>query len=80
MRLLGAATILAAVPAVQAIITPGSAVQHVALCPQGMVPNPAGYGCVPDLVGGAPVGAPSQDVLTRCHGNYYICVWPYSVP
>jgi hypothetical protein len=46
-----------------------------------MVPNPAGYGCVPDLApGGAFVGAPSQEILTVCNGNIYICVWPYGRP
>jgi hypothetical protein len=41
-----------------------------------MVDNPAGYGCIPYTPG---LGAPTQEVLTRCHGNYYICVWPYPV-
>lgn len=54
--------------------------QNIAICPNGMVPNPAGYGCVPELPGGNAVGAPSEDVLTRCNGNYWICVWPYPVP
>jgi hypothetical protein len=45
-----------------------------------MVPNPAGYGCVPELPGGNLIGAPSEEVLTRCNGNYWICVWPYPVP
>jgi hypothetical protein len=49
-------------------------VSILATCPNGMVPNPAGYGCVPDRPG---VGAPSEEVLTRCSGNYYLCVWPY---
>jgi len=53
---------------------------NMAICPNGMVANPAGYGCVPELAGGNPVGAPTQEVLTRCHGNYWICVWPYPVP
>ena len=50
---------------------------NIAICPNGMVTNPGGYGCVPYQPG---VGAPSQEVLTRCHGNYWICVWPYPVP
>jgi len=80
--------LVAAVPAaiiMPAVVAP-STVSNVAICPRGMAPNPAGYGCVPELSsnnnwpGGAFVGVPSQEVLTRCHGNYYICVWPYPVP
>ena len=52
-------------------------------CPNGMMPNPAGYyGCVPqrsggNAVGGNPVGTPTQEMLTVCGGNYYTCIWPY---
>jgi hypothetical protein len=53
------------------------AVRYLAICPNGMVPNPGGYGCVPDMPGR---GAPTQEVLTRCHGNYYLCIWPYQTP
>jgi hypothetical protein len=35
---------------------------------------------VPELAGGNAVGAPSEEILTRCNGNYWICVWPYPVP
>lgn len=48
-----------------------------------MMENPAGYGCVPQrsgggAVGGNFIGAPSQQVLSACHGgNYYTCIWPY---
>lgn len=54
----------------------------VAACPPGEVPNPAGYGCVPALApGGAAVGAPSEEVLSACHGgNRYFCVDPYQIP
>ncbi len=71
-----AAATFAAVPALG--VSP--ATMNIAICPNGMVPNPAGYGCVPYLPGGNMVGAPSEEVLTRCDGNYYICVWPYPVP
>ena len=47
---------------------------NVAVCPNGMVANPGSYGCVPYRPG---FGAPTQEVLTRCHGNYWICIWPY---
>jgi hypothetical protein len=77
VRLISAAAFLAAVISVPAFVAAPSTVNHIAICPNGMVPNPAGYGCVPDQPG---VGAPSQEVLTRCHGNYWICVWPYAVP
>jgi hypothetical protein len=49
-------------------------VSYLAGCPNGMVPNPGGYGCVPYMPGR---GAPTQEVLTHCHGNYYLCIWPY---
>jgi hypothetical protein len=75
VRLISAAVFGAAI-AVPTFVVP-STVNHVAICPNGMVSNPAGYGCVPDRPG---VGAPSEEVLTRCNGNYYICVWPYPVP
>ena len=52
-------------------------VSYSATCPNGMVANPSGYGCVPFRPG---TGAPTQEVLTRCHGNYYLCVWPYPTP
>jgi hypothetical protein len=51
--------------------------EDLAICPNGMVPNPNSYGCIPERPG---VRAPTQEVLTRCHGNYYICIWPYPVP
>jgi hypothetical protein len=73
----------AAIAAVPTLGAPSSKVNNLAICPRGMVSNPVGYGygCGPDLApGGAFVGAPSQELLTRCHGNYYICVWPYPVP
>ncbi|MDT5008416.1 MAG: hypothetical protein QOH57_33 [Mycobacterium sp.] len=75
VRLIAAAALGAAVflPWVDA---PGS-VDYLANCPNGMVPNPGGYGCVPYRPG---TGAPTQEVLTRCHGNYYLCVWPYPTP
>ena len=76
VRLISAAAIGAAVIALPAIAIP-SARTNLAICPNGMVDNPAGYGCVPYTPG---LGAPTQEVLTRCHGNYYICVWPYPVP
>jgi hypothetical protein len=76
-RLLSAAALAAAVVSIPMFVSAPSTVSHVAVCPNGMVPNPGGYGCVPV----APrVGAPSQEVLTRCHGNYWICIWPYGVP
>ena len=85
VRLIWAAVYLAAIIVVPAVltspVTPPDVVIHTATCPPGMVANPGGYGCVPDLApGGAAVGAPSQEVLTRCKGNYYICIWPYPVP
>ncbi|MDT5370915.1 MAG: hypothetical protein QOC62_5346 [Mycobacterium sp.] len=62
------------------LLAPSPSRLNVAICPYGMVPNSAGYGCVPQLPGGNAVGAPSQEVLTRCDGNYWICIWPYPVP
>ena len=59
------------------VLAAPSAVNNVAICQNGIAPNPAGYGCVPDMPG---VGAPSQEVLTRCNGNLYFCVWPYPTP
>ncbi|HEX9178719.1 MAG TPA: hypothetical protein VF874_22435 [Mycobacterium sp.] len=76
VRLISVAAVGAVVVIAPVIGAPGTET-HVAICPRGMVDNPAGYGCVPYAPG---VGAPSQEVLTRCHGNYYICVWPYPVP
>jgi hypothetical protein len=79
VRLISAAALL--VPIAYAFSAPPNVVNDTAMCPPGMVPNPAGYGCVPDLApGGAFVGAPSQELLTVCHGNIYICVWPYGRP
>jgi hypothetical protein len=76
VRLVSAAALLGAI-SIPFAVGPPSSVHHVAICPQGLAPNPRGYGCVPDT---PVVGAPSQEVLTRCHANYYICVWPYPVP
>ena len=85
-----ASLIAAAAVGAVAIVLPGvaapSAVSNVAKCGEGMAPNPAGFGCVPELTnnnnwpGGGFAGAPSQDVVTRCGGNYWICVWPYPTP
>ena len=81
VRLISALVVVAATGIAPAVLASLSAVNHIATCPPGMVTNPGGYGCVPDLApGGGFVGAPSQDLLTRCNGNYYICVWPYPVP
>jgi hypothetical protein len=77
VRLISASALVAAFVGVPALVAAPSIQSHLAICPNGMVPNSAGYGCVPDQPG---VGAPSQEVLTRCHGNYWICVWPYAVP
>jgi len=82
VRLVAVAALVGAIAIPLALGAPSN-VHHVATCPEGMAPNPAGYGCVPELSngtnwpGGGLIGAPSQEVLTRCHGNYYICVWPY---
>ncbi|HEY7054119.1 MAG TPA: hypothetical protein VH496_18600 [Mycobacterium sp.] len=53
-----------------------SRVSHLADCPDAQAQKKAGYACVNPN----PVGAPSQNVVTRCGGNYYICTWPYSKP
>jgi len=74
---MSAVTVGAAVVAAPAFAAQPSEATNVAICPRGMVPNPAGYGCVPYMPG---VGAPSQEVLTRCNGNLYFCVWPYPTP
>ena len=83
VRLIRAGVYLVAITVVPAVLTSPAPklVIYTATCPPGMVANPGGYGCVPDLApGGAAVGAPSQEILTRCNGNYYICIWPYPVP
>ena len=79
LRLLSVAAVGVAIAAIPSLAASPSALNN-ATCPNGMVPNPAGYGCVPALIGGNVVGAPSQEILTRCNGNYWICVWPYPVP
>ena len=76
VRLISAAAI-GGFSLVAPVIAMSSEETAVAICPRGMVDNPAGYGCVPYMPG---IGAPTQEVLTRCNGNYYICVWPYPVP
>ena len=75
VRVIAAAAFSAAlaVPALAA----SPEMQSVAICPNGMVENIGSYGCVPYNPG---VGAPTQEVLSRCHGNYWICIWPYPVP
>jgi hypothetical protein len=80
VRLGTAAGAVAAV--IAAIGGPPSVVDHIATCPPGEVANPAGYGCVPYLApGGAVVGAPTEEVLSACHGgNLYFCVDPYRIP
>jgi hypothetical protein len=77
VRLLSVAAVGTAVAVLPVFGLSAGEVTNVAICPRGMVPNPGGYGCIPDRPG---VGAPSQEVLTRCNGNYYICIWPYPVP
>ena len=79
VRLISVAAVGVAVAAVPLLAASPSPL-NIAICPNGMVPNPADYGCVPQLAGGNAVGAPSQEVLTRCDGNYWICIWPYPVP
>ena len=79
VRLLSVAAVGVAVAAGQ-LLAASPSTEALAICPNGMVPNPAGYGCVPELPGGNLIGAPSEEVLTRCNGNYWICVWPYPVP
>ena len=79
VRLISVAIVGVAVAAAP-LLAPSPSRLNVAICPNGMVPTPAGYGCVPQLAGGNAVGAPSQEVLTRCDGNYWICIWPYPVP
>lgn len=85
VRLISAAVIAVAAVVLPTIAAP-TVVSHVAACGEGMVPNPAGYGCVPELTsnnnwpGGGFAGAPSQDIVTRCGGNYWNCVWPYPTP
>jgi hypothetical protein len=79
VRLLSVAAVGAAIAAVP-LLAASPDTLNIAICPNGMVPNPAGYGCVPELLGGNAVGAPSEEVLTRCDGNYWICIWPYPVP
>ena len=76
VRLISVAAVGAAVIALPVLDIP-NAETNVAICPRGMVDNPAGWGCVPYRPG---FGAPTQEVLTRCNGNYWICIWPYPVP
>lgn len=54
----------------------------VATCPPGEVPSTTGVGCQPHLTpGGGAVGAPSEEVLSDCHGgNVYYCQAPYRQP
>ena len=73
-RILLAAAVLAAIVVPSAAVP--AAVSNVATCPDGSMPNAAGYACINPN----PVGAPSQNVVTRCGGNYYICTWPYTRP
>jgi hypothetical protein len=46
------ATALAAIAAMPMLVAPTNVANHIAMCPRDMVPNPAGYGCVPALAGG----------------------------
>jgi len=73
VRLISVAAVGVAVAAVPLLAASPSPL-NIAICPNGMVPNPAGYGCVPELAGGKAVGAPSEKVLTRCDGNHHVVV------
>ena len=84
LRLLGAAAVGIAVIVVPAVGGTSSVTNEAKTCPRGMMPNPTGYyGCVPqrvggNQVGGNPVGAPTQEMLSFCNGGgYWSCVWPY---
>jgi hypothetical protein len=69
------AAVAIATAAAPVFMAPPSTV--VAMCPPGEVPNPAGYGCVPALwPGGSVVSAPTEEELSACHGNLYLCVDP----
>ena len=75
-RMISTAALTAAMVGVPMFSTSGIET-HLAICPNGMIPNPTSYGCVPEMPGR---GAPSEEVVTRCDGNYFICIWPYPVP